>query len=117
MPAKPLDVAFRCAAKDERKFTTQADIEVSDGAVRYLRARLAAPDGAFCDFALSNFDQSKRMPNVELRAKRGSCVLRMWEQGPKVTLAFSGCDQFCSPGSASGRMLPVQYDRRVDRCD
>ncbi len=117
MLAKPLEVTFRCAAKDERKYTTQADVEVHGATVHYLRARLGAPDGASCEFALADFSQTQRMPNVELRANRGSCVLRMWEQGPKVTLAYSDCGQFCKPGSAFDRMLPVQYDRRVDRCD
>jgi hypothetical protein len=117
MESKPLDVKFRCAAKDERKYTTQADIEVHDSTVQYLRARVAAPDGAACEFALPDFAQTKRLPNIELRANRGSCVLRMWEQGPKVTLAYSDCEQFCNPGSAFDRMYPVQYDRRVNRCD
>ena len=117
MESKPLDVKFRCAAKDERKYTTQADVEVRDATVQYLRARLAASDGAACEFALPDFTQTKRTPNIELRANHGSCVLRMWEQGPKVTLAWTDCQQFCNPASALDRMLPVMYDRRVNRCD
>ncbi|MCL2657154.1 MAG: hypothetical protein FWD62_06965 [Betaproteobacteria bacterium] len=112
-----LNVAFRCAGHDERHHTTQADVEVRDGNVQYLRARLATPSGGSCEFAFPDFSQTKRTPNVELRANNGRCVLRLWEQGPKVTLAFSDCQQFCRPSQTFDEILPVMYDRRVDRCD
>ncbi len=117
MTAKPITLAMRCAAMDERKHTVQADVDVRGGQVRYLRTRLAQPRGS-CEFALPDFAQTKAMPSIELRDRRGSaCVLRMWEQGPQVVLAYHGCESYCQPGQAFGDMLPVLFDRRVGRCD
>ena len=117
MKAAPITLAMRCAAMDERKHTVQADVDVSGGYVRYLRTRLAQPNGS-CEFALPDFTQTKSMPSIELRDRRGSdCVLRMWEQGPQVVLAYHGCEAYCEPGQAFGDMLPVLFDRRVGRCD
>lgn len=117
MQAKPITLAMRCAAMDERKHTVQADVDVSGGTVRYLRTRLSQPRGS-CEFALPDFAQTKSMPSIELRDRHGSdCVLRMWEQGPQVVLAYHGCERYCEPGHAFGDMLPVLFDRRVGRCD
>ncbi|QID16362.1 hypothetical protein G3580_01195 [Nitrogeniibacter mangrovi] len=117
MKARPITLAMRCAAMDERKHTVQADVDVRRGTVRYLRARLAEPKGS-CEFALPDFDQTKTLPSIELRARNGSgCVLRMWEQGPQVVLAYHGCEAYCEPGQAFAGMLPVLFDRRVGRCD
>ena len=117
MQARPITLAMRCAAMDERKHTVQADVEVAEGTVRYLRARLAQPRGS-CEFALPDFAQTKALPSIELRARDGSgCTLRMWEQGPQVVLAYHACESYCQPGQAFGDMLPVLFDRRVGRCD
>jgi len=117
MEAHALNVAFRCASHDERHSTAQADVEVLDGRVAYLRARLATPKGGVCEFALPDFTQQKRLPNVELKANSGRCTLRMWEQGPKVTLAYSDCEDYCKPAAAMEYILPILYDRRVNRCN
>jgi len=117
MKAQPITLAMRCAAMDERKHTVQADVDVSGGHVRYLRARLAQPRGS-CEFALPDFTQTRTMPSIELRDRRGSaCTLRMWEQGPQVVLSYHGCESYCQPGQAFGEILPVLFDRRVGHCD
>ncbi|GAA5173919.1 hypothetical protein GCM10025771_02360 [Niveibacterium umoris] len=117
MEAKPLNASFRCASHDERHHIAQADVEVTDGNVKYLRARLATPLGGVCEFGLPDFTQTQRMPSVELKARSGRCTLRMWEQGPKVTLAYSNCEQYCKPGNTMDYILPILYDRRVNRCN
>lgn len=117
MEAKALDVAFRCAARDERNYTVQADVEVRQAQVRYLRMRLVTPEGGTCEFDLPDFIQTRAMPLVELQARSGRCTLRMWEQGPQVTVAYSDCKQYCKPGASFEEMLPTLYDRRVDRCN
>ncbi|MEZ5628434.1 MAG: hypothetical protein R3E34_13080 [Rhodocyclaceae bacterium] len=58
MAARPIDLAMRCAARDERQHTVQADVDVAAGRVRYLRARVAQPKGA-CEFALPDFKQTR----------------------------------------------------------
>ncbi len=117
MKARPITLAMRCAARDERRHTVQADVDVAAGKVRYLRARIAQPKGA-CEFALPDFAQVKAMPSIELRARDGSgCTLRMWEQGPQVVLAYNSCESYCQPRRTFSEMLPILFDRRVGRCD
>lgn len=117
MAIKPLEVVFRCAARDERNYTVQADVEVRQALVKYLRMRLVTPQGGSCEFDLPDFTQTRWTPLVELQARSGRCTLRLWEQGPQVTLAYSDCEQFCKPAASFAQMLPTLYDRRVDRCN
>ena len=117
MPARPITLAMRCAARDERGHTVQADVDIERGTVRYLRARLANRDGG-CEFALPDFTQTRSLPSIELRARdAGGCTLHLWEQGPQVVLAFADCAAHCQPQHSFAQMLPVLFDRRVGRCD
>ena len=43
MRAQPISLTMRCAARDQRRHTVQADLDVAHGEVRYLRARVADP--------------------------------------------------------------------------
>ncbi|MCZ4304174.1 hypothetical protein O4G98_05455 [Zoogloeaceae bacterium G21618-S1] len=117
MTATPIDLAMRCAARDERKHTVQADVDVSQGQVRYLRARVAQPKGA-CEFTLADFEQTRILPSIELRARDNSgCTLMLWEQGPQVVLAYNNCAAHCAPQTIFYDALPILFDRRVGRCD
>ena len=116
MRAQPISLTMRCAARDQRRHTVQADLDVAHGEVRYLRARVADPLGA-CEFALPDFRQTRMLPSIELRATASECVLHIWEQGPQVVLAYSRCAQHCEPQQAFSDMLPILFDRRVGRCD
>lgn len=117
MPVQSFDLEMRCTAMDERHHTVQADIDIRDSEVRYLRARLTQPDGGACEFALGDFRQTKRLPGIELVGRDSPCVLRVWEQGPQVVLAYSQCEVHCKPKSAFADLLPTLFDRRVGRCD
>ncbi|KAA3653116.1 MAG: hypothetical protein DWQ11_09245 [Proteobacteria bacterium] len=117
MSAEPIELAMRCAARDERRHTVQADVEVRDGRVRYLRARVAQPRGA-CEFALPDFEQTRVLPSIELLARDGSgCRLLLWEQGPQVVLGYDNCAQYCQPQTVFSDALPILFDLRVGRCD
>lgn len=117
MIAAPINLNMRCAARDERKHTVQADVDVARGQVRYLRARVAQPNGA-CEFALPDFEQTRILPSIELRARDNSgCTLMLWEQGPQVVLAYNNCAAHCSPQTVFYDALPILFDRRVGRCD
>jgi hypothetical protein len=117
MPVRPIDLEMRCAAMDERHHTVQADIDIRDSEVRYLRARLTQPNGGACEFNLADFRQTKRLPGIELVGRDSSCVLRVWEQGPQVVLAYQACQRHCTPPAAFADLLPTLFDRRVGRCD
>ena len=117
MTAAPIDLSIRCAARDERSHTVQADVDVTQGQVRYLRARVAQPKGA-CEFALADFEQTQILPSIELRARDNSgCTLMLWEQGPQVVLAYNNCAAHCAPQTVFYDALPILFDRRVGRCD
>lgn len=117
MAARPINLSMRCAARDERRHTVQADVDVADGQVRYLRARVAQPKGA-CEFALPDFEQTRTLPSVELRARnRSGCTLMLWEQGPQVVLAYNNCAAYCQPQTIFTDALPILFDLRVGRCD
>lgn len=117
MPERPIDLEMRCAAMDERHQTVQADVEIRNGEVRYLRARLTEPHGGACEFSLNDFRQTRRLPSIELEARKSSCTLRLWEQGPQVFLSYRECERHCSPPTAFAQVLPTIFDRRVGRCD
>lgn len=117
MPVRAFDLEMRCAAMDERRHTVQADVAIRDSEVRYLRARLTQPGGGACEFALDDFSQTKRLPNIELRARDSSCKLLLWEQGPQVILAYADCDRHCTSPAAFATVLPTLFDRRVGHCD
>lgn len=102
---------------DERRHTVQADLEVRDGEVRYLRARLAEPHGGSCEFSLNDFRQTRRSPSIELQGRDSPCILLLWEQGPQVVLAYRACERHCTPPATAGNVLPILFDRRVGRCD
>ena len=117
MAARPIDLTMRCAARDERRHTVQADVDVRAGQVRYLRARVAQPRGA-CEFALPDFEQTRVLPSIELLARDGSgCRLLMWEQGPQVVLGYDNCAAYCAPQTVFSDALPILFDLRVGRCD
>jgi hypothetical protein len=117
MAVRPIDLEMRCAAMDERHHTVQADVDIRDGQVRYLRARLTEPHGGRCEFSLNDFRQTRRLPSIELQARDSTCILRLWEQDPQVVLAYRGCERHCTPAKTFGEMLPILFDHRVGRCD
>jgi hypothetical protein len=117
MAVRAIDLEMRCAAMDQRHHAVQADIELRDGEVRYLRARLTQPGGASCDFALPEFRQTRRLPAIELTGRASACTLNVWEQGPQVFLSYRDCERHCTPAAAFAKVLPTIFDRRVGRCD
>jgi hypothetical protein len=84
-------------------------VEVSNGQVTVLEARIDIPKRGNCRFVLADFHQAMRTPYVELQARSApACAVRMWQQGDRVTLAASDCESKCS-GGAFEYLWPVEF--------
>ena len=112
---KPLAVETRCEFKDIAGGNGRMDLHVAQAEVKRFSAEITIPNRGVCAFDLKDFRQSERIPNVQLSAASGRCVVRMWEQGGEVTVAFNGCAERCS-GDAFTYLWPVLVDSKSGRC-
>ena len=115
IPVRPLDVKADCSYRDETGGSGMLKLDVATARVRIFEAKINYPQHGICHFALRDFRQTKEMPAIELSQLNGSCIVRMWEQGTRVTVAFQQCEKMCS-GSAYDQLLPMIYDRRDGTC-
>ncbi|MBX3675860.1 MAG: hypothetical protein KF853_02445 [Rhodocyclaceae bacterium] len=115
IPVRPLDVRADCSYRDETGGSGTLRLDVAAARVRTLEAWVDFPRHGACRFALKDFRQTKEMPSIELVQPNGSCIVRMWEQGSRVTVAFQQCEKMCT-GSAYDQLLPLIYDRRDGTC-
>lgn len=114
MPVRPLNVQADCRFKDEVGYSASARLDVSYSEVRSFAATVDVPRRGSCRFELADFQQVRREPHVELRARDG-CVVRMWEQGDQVTVAFAHCASRCDRGTFD-YVWPILVDRPSGRC-
>ncbi|MBI4989227.1 MAG: hypothetical protein HZC23_10440 [Rhodocyclales bacterium] len=115
IPVRPLNVKTDCSYRDETGGSGMLKLDVAAARVRAFEARASFPQHGICHFVLKDFRQTKEMPAIELGQQNGSCIVRMWEQGTRVTVAFQQCEKMCS-GSADEQLLPMIYDRRDGTC-
>lgn len=115
IPVRPLSVKADCSYRDETGTSGLLKLDVAAARVRAFEAKVNYPQHGGCRFELKDFRQTKEMPAVELTQSGGSCIVRIWEQGARVTVAFQQCERMCS-GSAWDQLLPMIYDRRDGSC-
>jgi hypothetical protein len=115
IPVRALNVKADCSYRDETGGSGTLRLDVVAGRVRAFAATANFPQHGSCSFALKDFRQTKEMPAIELVQPDGPCIVRMWEQGTRVTVAFQQCGNLCS-GSAWDQLLPMIYDRRDGSC-
>ncbi len=115
IPVRPLEVKSDCSYRDETGTRGMLKLDVAAARVRAFEARIDYPQHGICHFVLKDFRQTKELPAIELTQQNGSCIVRMWEQGTRVTVAFQQCEKMCS-GSAWDQLLPMIYDRRAGTC-
>jgi hypothetical protein len=115
IPERPLDVGVDCSFRDETGYGGRLDLEVRQADVRRFVARVDVPKRGSCRFELADFRQSKSLPTVTLAALRGSCTVRMWEQGRQVTVAFSDCQTQCDGGTFD-YLWPILVEVPSGRC-
>jgi hypothetical protein len=68
-----------------------------------------------CNFALKDFQQTEKEPVVKLKAKRGKCVVRVWTQEDKISVAFEECKDRCQRDSFD-YVWPIGVNTKTGRC-
>lgn len=115
-PTRPLNVRSSCTHRDAVGTSTQLSLQVKDAEVKQFRATINIPKHGVCRFDARDFIQKAKLPQVLLTARDGSaCTVRMWEQGPRTTIAFNSCPTACA-GKAFDYLWPILVDTRTGRC-
>lgn len=115
-PTRPLNVKSRCSHKDAIGTTTRLDLLVKEAEVKSFDAQVTMKGYGTCSFRLNEFEQTEKLPQALLRHKKESgCLVRMWEQGPKVTVAFNNCAKSCE-GQAFDYLWPIVVEAKSGRC-
>jgi len=115
-PTRPLNARARCAGRDGIGNQTQLDLLVKEAEVKSFVAQVSMKNHGTCRFALQDFEQTEKMPQPLLMHKRESgCSVRMWEQGPKLMVAFNACPKSCE-GDAFSYLWPIMVEAKTGRC-
>lgn len=115
-PTRPLNVKSRCSHRDAIGTTTKLDLLVKEAVVKNFAAQVSMKGYGTCRFNLEDFEQAEKLPQALLRHKRDAeCSVRMWEQGPKVTIAFNSCPKSCE-GDAFSYLWPIMVEAKSGRC-
>ncbi|WP_265945603.1 hypothetical protein [Dechloromonas sp. A34] len=115
-PTRPLNVKSRCSHRDAIGTTTKLDLLVKEAVVKTFDAQVTMKGYGTCRFNLNDFEQAEKLPQALLKHKRDSgCLVRMWEQGPKVTVAFNSCAKSCE-GKAFDYLWPIVVEAKSGRC-
>lgn len=115
IPTRPLNVVAECSFRDEDGYNGNLKLAVEEAKVLSFEASVNIPRHGTCRFDLKNFRQTRLMPNVVLSHLHGPCVVYVWEQGERVTVAYQHCQKMCS-GKAWEHLWPILADRRDGSC-
>lgn len=113
--AKTLDLSHECRFKNITGYNGDAKVKVSESKVSHFTAHVNIPRRGTCNFEHVDFKQVREAPHVELASAKG-CKVRMWEQGPKFTVAFADCNKHCT-GNAADYLWPILVDKPSGNCD
>ena len=110
LPVAALNLNGNCVAKEETGYAENVRVTVAGGQVRALDARIDIPNRGSCRYQLADFRQTKQTPFVELLARSNSaCAVRMWQQGDRITVAPTDCEEKCTRG-AFEYAWPIQFN-------
>ncbi len=115
IPVRPLNVKTECKFHDETGYNGALKLDVTGAQVHAFEAKVNIPRRGACRFDLKHFRQTRDLPAIELSQLNGHCIVRMWEQGERVTVAFQQCEKMCS-GSSYPYLWPILNDRRDGSC-
>ncbi len=115
IPVRPLNVKTECSFRDETGYNGALKLDVAEAKVQAFEAKVNIPKRGACRFNLKDFRQTKELPAIELSQARGRCIVRVWEQGERVTVAFQQCEKMCS-GNSYSYLWPILNDRSKGSC-
>ena len=115
---KPLTVKTRCTFRDEVTGTRgKLDLQIKEDDVKRFTAEVNIPKHGVCRFDMKDFVQANKAQHpVTLTSNGNTCAVRMWEQGPRTTIAFSDCAASCS-GEAFDYLWPILVDTKSGNCN
>ena len=115
-PTRPLNIRSRCTHKDAIGTMTRLDLLVKNAEVQSFTAQVTMKGYGTCSFNLNDFEQSEKLPQALLKHKHeAGCSVRMWEQGPKITIAFNSCPKSCEKDAFS-YLWPIMVEAKSGRC-
>lgn len=115
-PTRPLNVKSHCSHRDAIGTATRLDLLVKESEVKNFSAQVTMKGHGACRFDLADFEQLDRLPQPLLRHRRDSdCLVRMWEQGKQMTIAFNSCPKACE-GDAFNYLWPILVEAKTGRC-
>ena len=115
IPTRALNVAANCKFSDETGYSGNMKLNIEQAKVHAFEAAVNIPKRGACRFDLKNFRQTRELPTVELSHLRDACVVRVWEQGERITVAFQECRRLCT-GNAWEHLWPILTDTRDGSC-
>jgi hypothetical protein len=116
MPDRPIDLAAYCKQTEEDGFREEATLRITNNVVDALNWRLWVANRGTCHFELSDFQQTRTRPVIELRTRDGgACRLMVWQELGRITLAQVDCEGRCTPGIQESAW-PVSFDTSSGRC-
>jgi len=115
IPTRPLNVRVDCSFRDETGYNGLMKLTVEEARVQSFEIIVNIPRHGICRFDLKSFRQTRKLPTVELSHLHDRCIVHMWEQGEKATVAFLQCQKMCS-GKAWDHLWPILIDRRDGSC-
>ena len=115
IPTRPLNVKVDCIFRDETGYGGTMKLAIEQARVQSFQASVSIPRRGTCQFDFKNFRQTREMPNVILNHLSDRCIVRVWEQGERVTVAFQQCQKMCS-GNAWEGLWPILTDTRDGSC-
>ncbi len=116
LPSGAIDLAGHCNQSEVDGFREQARLDVRGGAVQALDWQIWVGKRGYCRFDLSEFQQTRSRPHIELSARdRSGCKLLVYRDPRRVTLAHAGCAKRCTNG-VEEEAWPVMFDPRTGRC-
>lgn len=116
LPVRPLNVRADCSFRDPTGYHGAMKLDVKEARVSRFEANVDVPKHGVCRFNLADFRQTATMPNPVLKDSGSGCEVRMWEQGSRVTVAFSRCQAKCAAHGAWERLWPILVDSPSGRC-
>lgn len=115
IPTRALNVRADCQFHDESGYNGTLTLTVEQARVQTFAAHVNIPRRGNCKFDLKNFRQTRELPNVVLSHLSDRCIVHVWEQGERVTVAFQQCQKMCS-GDAWEGLWPILIDTRDGSC-
>jgi len=115
IPDRALEVRAKCGFRNLSGGRGMLDLQVTKAEVKRFNAEVNIPKQGLCRFDMKDFQQTALLPNVVLTDASSGCVVHMWEQEKRVTVAFNACQSMCG-GDAFSYLWPIVVDTRNGRC-